>query len=216
MSAFRKYVPISPMSFKTLSYLSGRNPLHNVTNWPNDLETIQSSFTLDNLQLHEACVDGMEKENDGVPGSCGMTLTRKQKAQAFKIERGILPVSVSDDTNSDGKQTKVDLRKTSWMNGFMMYSRLNRRRFIEANPGVLTSNISKMMGQAWRNMSDMEQIPYKEKAKQFSREMQRDQENYDLDVFGSDEEPHYTLGEPITEESLDSLLTVKQEQEFLF
>ncbi|KAL3872565.1 hypothetical protein ACJMK2_035783 [Sinanodonta woodiana] len=56
---------------------------------------------------------------------------------------------------------KVDHRRTTWMNGFMMFSQLNRRKFIGANPGVHTSHISKMMGHVWRNMTAEEQKPYK-------------------------------------------------------
>jgi len=32
---------------------------------------------------------------------------------------------------ADSKVEKIDHRKTTWMNGFMMFSRLNRRSFIE-------------------------------------------------------------------------------------
>ncbi|CAL1538063.1 unnamed protein product, partial [Lymnaea stagnalis] len=55
---------------------------------------------------------------------------------------------------------KIDLRKSSWMNGFMMYSRIHRKRFIKENPGLQASNISKMMGQAWRGMTAEQQQPY--------------------------------------------------------
>ncbi|XP_076464808.1 uncharacterized protein LOC143296663 [Babylonia areolata] len=73
----------------------------------------------------------------------------------------------------DKGSTKLDLRKTSWMNGFMMFSRLNRRHFIQAHPGVHTSHISKIMGHAWRNMSKEDQAPYKEKAQLCAKELYR-------------------------------------------
>ncbi|XP_036363449.1 uncharacterized protein LOC118765447 isoform X1 [Octopus sinensis] len=67
---------------------------------------------------------------------------------------------------------KIDHRRVSWMNGFMMFSQMNRRKFIDANPGVHTSHISKMMGHTWRNMSEDKQRPYKEKAQKYARNMQ--------------------------------------------
>ncbi|XP_012935832.1 uncharacterized protein LOC101857319 isoform X2 [Aplysia californica] len=69
--------------------------------------------------------------------------------------------------------SKLDLRKSSWMNGFMMYSRLHRKRFIRENPGIHTSVISKMMGQAWRAMTSEQQGPYREQARICSQELQR-------------------------------------------
>ncbi|XP_074662750.1 uncharacterized protein LOC141915201 isoform X2 [Tubulanus polymorphus] len=61
----------------------------------------------------------------------------------------------------DAKQNKVDLRKTSWMNGFMMFSRLHRRDYIMANKGMPTAQVSKLLGQTWRKMSPQEQEPYR-------------------------------------------------------
>lgn len=60
------------------------------------------------------------------------------------------------------------------MNGFMMFSRYNRKKFIEANPGVHTSHISKILGHTWRNMSAEDQKPYKDEAKLYAKEMRND------------------------------------------
>ncbi|GFR97939.1 transcription factor Sox-14 [Elysia marginata] len=57
-------------------------------------------------------------------------------------------------------QSKLDLRKSSWMNGFMMYSRIHRKKFIKRNPGFHTALISKLMGHTWRSMTVEEQHPY--------------------------------------------------------
>ncbi|CAG2253429.1 unnamed protein product [Mytilus edulis] len=82
------------------------------------------------------------------------------------------PNSQSSSTVSSVlKVEKIDHRKTTWMNGFMMFSRLNRRSFIESNPGVHTSQISKMMGHAWRQMASDDQLPYREKAKDYASSM---------------------------------------------
>lgn len=70
-------------------------------------------------------------------------------------------------------QSKMDLRKSSWMNGFMMYSRVHRKKFIKRNPGYHTATISKLMGHAWRSMTSEEQRPYTEKAKMCAQELQR-------------------------------------------
>ncbi|VDI70925.1 Hypothetical predicted protein [Mytilus galloprovincialis] len=77
----------------------------------------------------------------------------------------------SSAISSVSKVEKIDHRKTTWMNGFMMFSRLNRRSFIESNPGVHTSQISKMMGHAWRQMASDDQLPYREKAKDYASSM---------------------------------------------
>ncbi|XP_069116292.1 uncharacterized protein [Argopecten irradians] len=107
-------------------------------------------------------------------------ITRRQKAEAAKIEAQLYSspadTSQADQTNDQhlamNQPIKIDHRKTTWMNGFMMFSRLNRRTFIDANPGIHTSHISKMMGHAWRNMSPHEQQPYKDKAKDYARRIQ--------------------------------------------
>ncbi|XP_060079792.1 uncharacterized protein LOC132559189 [Ylistrum balloti] len=108
-------------------------------------------------------------------------ITRRQKAEAARLEAQLFSSSSSDIRQADQRHdkhlavtrpNKIDHRKTTWMNGFMMFSRLNRRTFIDANPGIHTSHISKMMGHAWRNMSPQEQQPYKEKAKDYARHMQ--------------------------------------------
>ncbi|CAH1792961.1 unnamed protein product [Owenia fusiformis] len=75
--------------------------------------------------------------------------------------------------NSVPMVTRVDHRKTSWMNGFMMFSRLNRTRFVQENPGVHTSIISRIMGQAWRSMTTTDQQPYKDKAKVYTKYLQK-------------------------------------------
>ncbi|XP_033734603.1 uncharacterized protein LOC117323468 [Pecten maximus] len=107
-------------------------------------------------------------------------ITRRQKAEAARLEAQLFS-STSDTCQTDqthdehlamNRPIKIDHRKTTWMNGFMMFSRLNRRTFIDANPGIHTSHISKMMGHAWRNMSPQEQQPYKDQAKDYARRMQ--------------------------------------------
>ncbi|RUS81192.1 hypothetical protein EGW08_011057 [Elysia chlorotica] len=77
---------------------------------------------------------------------------------------------------SVAEPTKLDLRKSSWMNGFMMYSRIHRKRFIKKNPGSHTAVISKLMGHAWRSMTVEEQRPYTEKAKFCAQELQKIQD----------------------------------------
>ncbi|XP_067680204.1 uncharacterized protein [Haliotis asinina] len=105
-------------------------------------------------------------------------LTRNQKTQIAQLQsQRYRPASSTSSGGSRDltKSGKTDLRKTSWMNGFMMFSRLNRRTFINANPGVHTSHISKIMGHAWRNMTPEEQAPYKEKARLCAKELQKQQ-----------------------------------------
>lgn len=98
-----------------------------------------------------------------------------------------------EDKISVCKPEKIDHRKTTWMNGFMMFSRYNRKKFIEANPGVHTSHISKILGHTWRNMSAEDQKPYKDEAKLYAKEMKNDnltsQENSEDVQLSSSEKP---------------------------
>ncbi|KAL8588786.1 hypothetical protein ACOMHN_035282 [Nucella lapillus] len=113
-----------------------------------------------------------------------------QRLQASGAKLGINPISAplyippaasqkpdreraSEQPQEKVQSTKLDLRKTSWMNGFMMFSRLNRSKFIQAHPGVHTSHISKIMGHAWRNMTKEDQAPYREKAQVCAKELYR-------------------------------------------
>ncbi|KAI0213310.1 hypothetical protein LSAT2_001657 [Lamellibrachia satsuma] len=69
--------------------------------------------------------------------------------------------NVQPSSCSSSRSGRIDHRKTSWMNGFMMYSRLHRKLYIEENPGVHTSHISKLMGHDWRQLSPTQQQPYR-------------------------------------------------------
>ncbi|KAH9512843.1 hypothetical protein Btru_036737 [Bulinus truncatus] len=80
---------------------------------------------------------------------------------------------VLKDANLETPINKLDLRKSSWMNGFMMYSRIHRKHFIKENPGLQAASISKLMGQRWRGMTAEQQTPYREQARICSQELQR-------------------------------------------
>ncbi|XP_061163782.1 uncharacterized protein LOC133172941 isoform X1 [Saccostrea echinata] len=100
---------------------------------------------------------------------------RRQKATHIpeKCSKDLGEIT-DENKNTVSKPEKIDHRKTTWMNGFMMFSRYNRKKFIEANPGVHTSHISKILGHTWRNMSAEEQKPYKDEAKLYANEMKND------------------------------------------
>ncbi|KAK3092469.1 hypothetical protein FSP39_003178, partial [Pinctada imbricata] len=165
---------------KRKQYTPMRSPFHDVTNYMNSPENDELYGP---ISFDEPKPKRMRLDNDLMPGKFAREspldedfvsyvpyiwkfhsakFTKRQKAEPPTC----LPVSPGKE-NSNGpdsllsKPEKVDHRKTTWMNGFMMFSRLNRRSFISANPGVHTSQISKMMGHTWRNMSAEEQLPYK-------------------------------------------------------
>ncbi|XP_071079316.1 uncharacterized protein [Haliotis cracherodii] len=119
---------------------------------------------------------GNEEPEDVSLQSLGLTRSQKSQIAQLQSQRSRPASSTSSEGSRDvTKSGKTDLRKTSWMNGFMMFSRLNRRTFINANPGVHTSNISKIMGHAWRTMAPEEQAPYREKARLCAKELQKQQ-----------------------------------------
>ncbi|XP_025104730.1 uncharacterized protein LOC112570504 isoform X2 [Pomacea canaliculata] len=158
---------------KRKQYSPKRSPFSNLTNWKSEIKATQASE------------DGKSKIVQVLPYNIHykQALTETQHVHFTRnsvMQRPIVPItyeavdfSSSAATTEERPRTKVDLRKTSWMNGFMMFSRLNRRKFIEAHPGVHTSNISKIMGHAWRSMSPEEQAPFKEKAKLCAQELYR-------------------------------------------
>nr|XP_022330754.1 uncharacterized protein LOC111129007 isoform X1 [Crassostrea virginica]XP_022330755.1 uncharacterized protein LOC111129007 isoform X1 [Crassostrea virginica]XP_022330756.1 uncharacterized protein LOC111129007 isoform X1 [Crassostrea virginica]XP_022330757.1 uncharacterized protein LOC111129007 isoform X1 [Crassostrea virginica]XP_022330758.1 uncharacterized protein LOC111129007 isoform X1 [Crassostrea virginica] len=100
--------------------------------------------------------------------------SRSRRQKASQVSNKCIMESEEENKISASKPEKIDHRKTTWMNGFMMFSRYNRKKFIEANPGVHTSHISKILGHTWRNMSAEDQKPYKDEAKLYAKEMRND------------------------------------------
>ncbi|XP_052271001.1 uncharacterized protein LOC127871823 isoform X1 [Dreissena polymorpha] len=74
---------------------------------------------------------------------------------------------------------RVDHRRSTWMNGFMMFTQVNRHKMISANPGLHVSHIQKMMGEKWRGMTADEKRPYREKANQCSAYLLETQQCHD-------------------------------------
>ncbi|KAL5009021.1 hypothetical protein ScPMuIL_014602 [Solemya velum] len=171
---------VSKNKRKQYTPVANRSPFHNITNWVTASTEIKLDPQLSPLQKKSKTMTpslpgkvikkGHESYQSFVPYIWNIhnsATTRRQKAVAAKHDqKSTVERECTDDRSS--KINKIDHRKTTWMNGFMMFSRLNRRTFIAANPGVHTSHISKMMGHAWRNMSEDEQQPYKDKAKDYT------------------------------------------------
>ncbi|KAK2146473.1 hypothetical protein LSH36_605g00012 [Paralvinella palmiformis] len=53
----------------------------------------------------------------------------------------------------------------------MMFSCLNRREISEKNPGLHASQITKLLGHEWRQMSAEQQSPYRRKASHYVKEI---------------------------------------------
>ncbi|XP_013395557.1 uncharacterized protein LOC106162714 [Lingula anatina] len=120
-------------------------------------ETCNEDFSNSVLKSHQF---SSEKEDE----------TERKTSGSESAEKDIeVEESASDRQSAVQEPVRIDLRKTSWMNGFMMFSRINRKNFIDKHPGTHTSHISKLMGSAWRSMTAEEQKPYKDKAKDYSQ-----------------------------------------------
>ncbi|XP_046558114.1 uncharacterized protein LOC124267246 [Haliotis rubra] len=179
-----KLAPLTPGSRKNKrkQYTPKRSPFNNLD--INSADTgNQQYFNIEDderFQMepinYEVEATGNEEPEDVSLQSLGLTRSQKTQIAQLQSQRYRPASSNSSEGSRDlTKSGKTDLRKTSWMNGFMMFSRLNRRTFINANPGVHTSHISKIMGHAWRNMTPEEQAPYKEKARLCAQELQKQQ-----------------------------------------
>ncbi|XP_050406293.1 uncharacterized protein LOC126821827 [Patella vulgata] len=187
----------SPQKNKRKQYTpSKRQPLENMTNNSSPFSSdeisepaVHATITISDSMPNKICVSkGEEKTEEQVVirtvpytwtfHSMNEPISKLVHSTKSDIEKNKTPKYKQNPTYREMylKPQKVDHRKTSWMNGFMMYSRLNRRQFITANPGVHTSHISKMMGQTWRSMSSECQQPYKDKAKLYLKDMQKTQD----------------------------------------
>ncbi|ESO12281.1 hypothetical protein HELRODRAFT_148306, partial [Helobdella robusta] len=50
------------------------------------------------------------------------------------------------------------------MNAFMIWSKIERRKLTESDPGLHNAEISKRLGKSWRMLSDAERQPYIDEA----------------------------------------------------
>lgn len=65
---------------------------------------------------------------------------------------------------SPSDKTEEPKKKRS-KNVFMFYCEENRSRVKQENPGMSVTDIAKKLGEEWKNLSETDQEPYKEKAR---------------------------------------------------
>lgn len=64
------------------------------------------------------------------------------------------------------------------MNCFMVWSREKRCEILKKNPGINNALISKMLGEAWRKLSEKEKKPYVKEAKRLTAKLLEDHPDY--------------------------------------
>lgn len=64
------------------------------------------------------------------------------------------------------------------MNCFMVWSREKRCEILKKNPGINNAVISKMLGEAWRKLSEKEKRPYVKEAKRLTAKLLEDHPDY--------------------------------------
>jgi hypothetical protein len=105
-----------------------------------------------------------------VCGYCGARVGRKKLLKhAEKCDRTARPTPSRGGSPAQRKK-RVPREKNlppKPINQFLMFCRLNRRRIMnqEGNAGKAPSQISKMLGDMWRGLSDADREEYREKAR---------------------------------------------------
>ncbi|XP_059171394.1 uncharacterized protein LOC131952648 isoform X2 [Physella acuta] len=148
-----------------------RVPLFNITNWTDidlkmDVEEYNHAEEKTDTESKRVSIGVLSELQSDIKKECTETDQVPEIELARECEKVVKEASIE-------VTSKLDLRKSSWMNGFMMYSRIHRKRFIKENPGLQASSISKMMGHTWRHMTPGQQQPYRDQAKICSQELQK-------------------------------------------
>ena len=64
------------------------------------------------------------------------------------------------------------------MNAFMVWSREERKKIAVKNPKLHNSDISKVLGERWRNLNEADKEPFQQKAKELRIQHQKDYPDY--------------------------------------
>ncbi|CAN0407581.1 unnamed protein product [Lampetra fluviatilis] len=138
--------------------------------WTPSLYTMRRGATY-NSRRSVNNIDGSRQQRVGVVQDKSEKPGGGQKSVAGRKRRNSLKTKVSRDSKHH-LTAGVQGRKKC-INGFIMFCRLERKKYICQHPAITSTQTTCELAQMWREMSGEQKQPFREKAQDFSRQDNR-------------------------------------------
>lgn len=159
---------------------------------PNDLHASSPSPTREcidcpessNAEVYSSILEQKNKALNGSPSKKRRTVS---ESSLESIENMIIDLATSLDgkvqlpppaPSSQKKQAARPDHVRRPMNGFMIWSKILRRRLIDQSPELHNAEISRSLGRIWKNLSDEHKDPYMKEAQKLRLQHMRDHPDY--------------------------------------